>query len=322
LYDYKQFYMPVKTVLISGGTGMVGRALSQHLEAKGYDVIILTRNAQRAAVSGKSARRVSFAEWDVEKQTIDASAISKADALIHLAGAGVVDKPWTDAYRKEIVGSRVNSSGLLVKAIEKHGVKLQTVVSASAIGWYGPDVPGQMEPFNEDSPAAPGFLGETCKAWEESIAPVTKLGKRLVYCRIGIVLSKEGGALPEFKKPLQFRVAGVLGTGEQIISWVHIEDLCRMFIYAIETPSMSGAYNAVAPNPVSNRELTITLGKCMHGNAFITMPVPAFVLKLMLGERSVEVLKSTKVSARKILDTGFTFNYPTIEKALAQLTTD
>lgn len=314
--------MPVKTVLISGGTGMVGTALSLHLEAKGYDVIILTRNPERATATGKLGKKVSYAGWDIEKQTIDATAVAKADALIHLAGAGVVDKPWTDTYKKEILDSRVNSSRLLVAAIKAHGVKLQTVVSASAIGWYGADSALHREPFTEEAPSAPGFLGDTCKAWEESIAPVTQSGKRLVYCRIGIVLSKEGGALPEFKKPLQFRVAGVLGSGEQIVSWIHIEDLCRMFTYAIETPSISGVYNAVAPNPVSNRDLTVTLGKCMYGNAFVAMPVPSFVLKIMMGERSVEVLKSTSVSAKKILETGFEFYYPSIEKALAQLVKD
>ncbi len=312
--------MSGKTVLISGGTGMVGRALTLHLVAAGYRVIILTRNPQNAKAPAGFEQLVSFAGWDVKAQTIDEAAVAKADAVIHLAGAGVVEKPWTKAYQKEILDSRVNSSRLLVNAINKVGSRVQTVISASAIGWYGEDQPGQSAGFQEDAAAAPGFLGETCYQWEKSIQPVAESGRRLVICRIGIVLSNDGGALPEFKKPLQFRVAGVLGSGKQVVSWIHIEDLCRLFRFAVENENIRGIYNAVAPQPVTNRQLTITLAACLYGKAFITLPVPAFVLRLMLGERSVEVLKSATVSSAKLSGAGFQFDYPAIEKALAQLT--
>ncbi|HSK14120.1 MAG TPA: TIGR01777 family oxidoreductase [Phnomibacter sp.] len=311
--------MTSQTILISGGTGMVGTALTSHLVSSGHKVIILTRHPAKARPKAAWAGQVSYAAWDVKAGTIDMDAVAQADALVHLAGAGVVDRPWTDAYKKEIRDSRVNSSALLVKAIGEVGGKLHTVVSASAIGWYGEDGPGQQTPFTEDAPAAPGFLGDTCRAWEESIQPVTTLGKRLVICRIGIVLSNEGGALPEFKRPLMFRVAGVLGSGRQVVSWVHITDLCRIFTFAIENNAMNGVYNAVAPLPVTNRALTLALARQMYGKAFITLPVPVFVLKLMLGARSIEVLKSTTVSAEKLLNAGFDISYPNIEDALAEL---
>jgi uncharacterized protein (TIGR01777 family) len=308
-----------KTILISGGTGMVGTALTNHLIAKGYRVIILTRNPRGVVMKADWSGKVSYAAWDVKEQTIDAIALAKADALIHLAGAGVVDKPWTDSYKKEILDSRVQSSKLLVNAIQKHGAKMQTVLCASAIGWYGADSTGKNIPFTEEAPAAKDFLGETCKAWEESMHPVIQLGKRLVHCRIGIVLSNTGGALPEFKKSLRFRIAGILGSGKQMISWIHIEDLCRLFCYALETPALQGAYNGVAPLPVDNYKLNIALANSMYGNSFISLPVPEFVLKIMMGERSIEVLKSTTVSAQKILHAGFEFNYPNIETAMAEL---
>jgi hypothetical protein len=298
---------------------MVGMALTETLVGAGYRVIILSRDPVSAEKKFGHNERVRFAEWDIEKQTIDANAIAETDALVHLAGAGVVEKPWTTAYKKLIRDSRVESSRLLVDAISRYGSKLTTVVSASAIGWYGADSQDNTKLFTEEMPFAPGFLGETCRDWENSIKPVTEFGKRLVICRIGIVLSNSGGALPEFKKPLAFRVAGVLGSGKQMVSWIHIKDLCAMFRYAIEHQNVQGIYNAAAPNPVSNKELTLALAKRMYGNGFLTMPVPSFMLRLMMGERSVEVLKSTSVSAGKILQTGFSFEFPHIEKAIANL---
>ncbi|CAN5790576.1 TIGR01777 family oxidoreductase [soil metagenome] len=310
--------MNSKTILITGGTGLVGSALKAHLIAGNNKVIILTRDPAKAAAAHKKEALVSFAQWDVKHQTIDASAISGADAIVHLAGAGVVDKPWTDAYKKEILDSRVQSSALIIKALKEIPNKIETVVSASAIGWYGADK-NNGSAFTETDPVAAGFLGDTCRQWEESIMPVAALGKRLVICRFGIVLSNNGGALKEFKKPLLARVAGVIGNGKQIVSWIHIHDLSRLLIYAIEQPQLQGIFNAVAPAPVTNEQLTVTLAKTMHGNAYIKTYVPEFVLKIMMGERSVEVLKSTTVSSGKIEQAGFEFQFPKIEQAIHNL---
>jgi uncharacterized protein (TIGR01777 family) len=302
----------MQTVLITGGTGLVGKALTKQLLEKGYQVIILTR-----AIPENGNPAVQYALWDVHKKTIDANAIKAADYIVHLAGAGVVDKKWTASYKQEIQDSRTQSSALLITAMQQHCNKVKAVVSSSAIGWYGAD--SGNKPFIESVIHAPGFLGETCKLWEQSIEPVQALGKRLVKLRIGIVLSNDGGALAEFKKPIQFGIAGILGSGKQMISWIHIDDLCHMFIAAIENEQLSGSYNAVAPHPVNNETLTLTLAKLMKGRFFIPIPVPIFVLNIMLGDRSIEVLKSTTVSCKKIEQAGFTFLYPFIDEALKQL---
>jgi uncharacterized protein (TIGR01777 family) len=303
-----------QTVLITGGTGLVGKALTGQLVKKGYNVIILTRNA-----NGKKRQdSVVYAGWNVQTQEIDIAALQEADYIIHLAGAGVVEKKWTAAYKKEIQESRTESSRLIIEALKNNVNKVKAIISASAIGWYGADAE-PVKPFTEDDEADDSFLGQTCKLWEAGIEPVTALGRRLVKLRIGIVLSNGGGALAEFKKPVQFGVAAILGNGKQIVSWIHIDDLCKMFITAIENENLSGSYNAVAPNPVSNKTLTLTLAKAMKGKLFIPMHVPAFVLKMMMGQRSIEILKSTTVSCKKILATGFEFSFTNIETALEDL---
>ncbi|MBS1754201.1 MAG: TIGR01777 family oxidoreductase [Ferruginibacter sp.] len=305
-----------QTVLITGGTGVVGKALSEALLKKGYAVIILTRN-----ITGKkSFDKLNYAAWDVKKQTIDLDAVQKADIIIHLAGAGVVEKKWTEAYKKEIEESRTQSSSLLVDSLKNNVNKVKTVISSSAIGFYGDDK-NKTSPFTENDLADKSFLGHTCKLWEESITPVTDLGKRLVILRTGIVLSNTGGAFAEFKKPMRFGVATILGNGRQMVSWIHIDDLCSMFITAIENTTFNGVYNAVAPNPVSNKKLMLCLAKQMKRHFYIPIHVPSIILKLMLGQRSIEVLKSATVSCKKILNAGFKFQYKSIDPAVENLIT-
>jgi len=307
----------MQTVLISGGSGLVGKAITNLLTAKGYEVIILSRqlgNKGGQSVSGN----ISYAKWDVQKQQMDIAALQRADYVIHLAGAGVMDKKWTAGYKKEIVSSRVESAKLIVDSLREHPNKVKAVISASAIGFYGKD----KEPavfFTEDSPPDQGFLGETCRLWEESILPVTALNKRLVKLRIGIVLAGNGGALKEFITPLKLGVAAILGNGKQMISWIHIEDLCRLFLFAIENEKMNGVHNAVAPAPVTNKRLTITLAKKMKRLFYIPFYVPVFILKIMLGGRSIEILKSATVSCKKVIAAGFAFQYENIETTLEDL---
>ncbi len=306
----------MQTVLITGGTGLIGKAITTLLTDKGYHVILLTRKAPKEK---SDAPNIDFALWDIKKRTIDIKALQKADHVIHLAGAGVVDKKWTAAYKKEILESRTESSKLLITTLKNNSNKVKTIVSASAIGWYGEDAVKDGKVFVETDAAATGFLGETCRLWEQSISQFEAPGKRLVKLRTGIVLSNNGGALAAFKKPIIFGVAGILGNGKQVVSWIHIDDLCRMYIVAIENDLLSGVYNAVAPEPVTNKTLTIELANTMKGKFYIPLHVPVFILKIMLGERSLEVLRSTTVSCTKIQQTGFTFLYPTIKTALKQL---
>jgi len=302
------------TVLITGGTGMVGTSLTQLLLNKGYQVIVLTRQPRVSNVPN-----LTYAVWDIDKGYIDPSAIQNADTIVHLAGAGVADKRWSKKRKQEILDSRVKSGELLVKYLTENSHQVKTVVAASAIGWYGPDTAQSlMNGFVETDPVDGAYLGVTCKSWEESVKPIEALGIRLVTLRIGIVLNKKGGALAEFIKPAQFGMATIFGNGKQMVSWIHHHDLCKMMIHGIETASIIGVYNAVSPDPISNKDLIITITKKLRG-FYLPIPVPAFVLKIMLGEMSIEILKSAKVSSKKIQGAGFNFDYPTLHSALNDL---
>ena len=308
--------MPV--VLICGGSGLIGKRLTQLLTEKNYTVVILTR--QPIINDKRDNINASYATWNPEAGTIDTQALAQADYIINLAGAGIADKRWSAARKQIITQSRVKSGQTIVAALNNNFNKVKCVVSASAIGWYGDDdLLKDEKGFTEDAPAAPGFLGDTCKAWEQSIDGAAKAGTRIVKYRIGIVLSKEGGALKEFAKPVRFGIAAILGNGKQIQSWIHIDDVCRMFIYALENEAVQGVYNAVAPRPVDNRTLIIDLAKKTKGSFYISAYVPSFIIKMLLGEFSTEVLKSTTVSSEKIRRTGFQFIYPSIEAALNTL---
>ncbi len=305
------------TILITGGSGMIGTALTHALREKNYKVIILTRQKDETNAEQPG---LSYANWDLSSQVIDANAIREADYIVHLAGAGIADKRWTKRRKKEISDSRVKSSELIVKSLRELPNNVKAVVSASAIGWYGADpVIPNPKPFMENDLAAAGFLGETCWEWEAAIQPVASLGKRLVKLRTAIVMSNAGGALKEFKNPLRFGVAPILGNGRQVMSWIHIDDLVRLYITAIENEKLAGVFNAAAPNPVSNKTFMMKLARLKKGQFYIPIYVPSFLLKIVLGEMSIEVLKSATVSCDKIHATGFTFLHPSIDAALQNL---
>jgi len=308
------------TILITGGTGMIGTALTRALLEKNYKVIVLSRQTEgtNAGTAG-----LSYAHWDLSSQIIDAKAVREADFIVHLAGAGIADKRWTKKRKKELRDSRVKSSELIVKSLRELPNNVKAVVSASAIGWYGADpVIPNPKPFSENDPPDAGFLGETCRQWESAIEPVINLGKRLVKLRTAIVMSDSDGALKEFKNPLRFGVAPILGNGRQVMSWVHIDDLVRLYIAAIENEKLEGVYNAATPYPVSNKTFMMKLAQLKKGQFYIPIYVPSFLLKLILGEMSIEVLKSATISCDKIHATGFTFIYPSVDAALQNLIQD
>ncbi len=300
----------MQTILIAGGSGLIGTSLSQLLVKESYNVIVLSRKPQEAHDG------IRYSQWNVKEQTYETAAFEEADVIIHLAGANIAEKRWTAKRKKEIRDSRVESSGLIIKALKETNNHVTTVIAASAIGWYGRDHKKAPVPFTEKDQPAAGFLGETCRMWEDSIEPVKQLGKRLVKLRTGIVISDEGGAIAEFRKPIRFGIAAILGKGTQVISWIHINDLCRIYLEAIRNEQLHGVYNAVAPEPCSNKRLTLELAKHMRGSNFLAVHVPTFILRLVLGEMSIEVLKSTTVSSKKLQQHGFQFQFPTISAAM------
>lgn len=299
------------TVLVTGGTGLIGRALTAFLIERGYRVIVLTRKKMSS-----DHPQLQYARWDLSRKTLDTTALQEADHIIHLAGANVGEGRWTKARKQEIVDSRVQGGQLLYDQLRQHPNKVRKVISASATGYYGPYT-GSV--FTENDPPADDFLGTTCQAWENSVRRLEELGKKVIILRTGLVLSLKGGALKEFYKPVKLGFATVMGSGEQWVSWVHLQDLVRLYFNALVNDQLTGVYNAVAPFPATNQELITSLARAAKGNGFITIHVPSFALKAALGEMSVEVLKSVKVSAGKILQTGFQFSYPRVGEAMEQI---
>lgn len=304
----------MQTVLITGGTGMVGQSLTDTLIEHGHDVIILTRNPRKS-----SRLHLSYAKWDIEKNYIDPIAFKKATVIVHLAGESVATKRWTLKRKKAILDSRVQSGLFLSNALKTMKHQVHTFIGASAIGWYGPDTELSLKDgFKEEDKVDNSFLGDTCKQWEDSVREIGTLGIRMVTLRIGIVLNKRGGALLEFIKPAKLGVAAILGDGNQIVSWIHQQDLNGIILFAINNNTVNGVFNAVSPEPISNKALTLAIASKYH-SWHLKIHVPVWALKILLGEMSIEVLKSAKVSSKKIQDQGFEFKYPNISSALNQL---
>ncbi|SMO35750.1 TIGR01777 family oxidoreductase [Solitalea koreensis] len=300
----------MSSVLISGGSGLVGHRLTELLSARGYSVSWLSRSS-----TTQTSIPINTYKWNVEEQTIDPKSISEVDYIINLAGAGIADKRWTESRKKVILESRTNSVNLLRKTLAVTPNNVKAFISASAIGYYGERGDQSM---NENDTPANDFLGNCCVEWERAVDEIDKLNIRTVKVRTGVVLSLEGGALPKMAQPIKLGLGAALGNGHQWMSWIHIDDLCNIYIKAIEDEQFSGAYNAVAPLPVTNAQLTKTLASVVHKPLWLPNP-PAFILKLALGEMSSVILSSTKVSAEKLKNEGFQFQFPTIDIALKQL---
>lgn len=298
-----------KKILITGGSGLVGQKLTQRLLEKGYKVSILSRkNIQNA--------NISYYQWDIEKGYINPEALQGVHCIMHLAGAGVADKTWTKERKWEILESRIRSTELLCNSLKELDEKPLSFISASAIGIYGDrDINTKL---TENSSPGNGFLAEVTQLWEKSVDSISDLGIRVAKIRIGIVLSTQGGALPKICQPIKLGAGASLGSGEQGVSWIHIDDLCDIFIYALENSSIQGAYNAVAPEPVDNYLLTKAIAKQIK-KPLLLPNVPSFVMKLMLGEMASMVLEGNWVSAEKILAAGFKFKFPNLNKALQDL---
>lgn len=296
-------------VIVTGGTGLIGRHLSKKLKKKGYNVALLSRNSNPGG-------DIPVYLWDPDKNMIDPEAISAADYIIHLAGEGIGDKRWTKKRRVLILNSRIKTCGLLFNKVQESGTKLKAFISASGIGYYGAVTTDKI--FSETDPPSGDFIGEVCRQWEISAERFEKSGIRTVKIRTGIVLTGKGGALARMTIPVKLGFGSALGSGRQFIPWIHIEDLCNIYIRAIEDSSLTGDYNAVAPEQKTNREFMRTLAKVFE-KPFFFPAVPAFVMKILFGQMSMILLNGSRISESKIISAGYDFEFPDLEKALMDL---
>lgn len=288
-------------ILITGGTGLVGTRLTNLLEAKKHNVRILTRNP---------IKKNDF-KWDVSKSYVDDKALEDIDYIIHLAGAGIADKRWTAKRKKVIIESRVETANLLFNKIKEHKITLKGFISASGSNYYGAKTTSTI--FEETHKSGTDFLGDVCVKWEASANQFSKLNIPVTILRTGIVLSKKGGALEKMKTP----VISPLGSGKQYMSWIHIDDLCAIYIKAVEEKFI-GIYNTVAPEYQTSKSFSKTLAKVIK-RPYLPIAVPGFLLKLVFGELAVILLEGSRLSSEKILKDTFVFKYPTLKEALESL---
>jgi uncharacterized protein (TIGR01777 family) len=294
-------------IAVSGSTGLVGSALVSVLEARGDLVRCLVRQPVKDA-----DREI---RWDPAAGKIDAAELNGLDAVVHLAGENIAGQRWTEDFKRKIIESRTRSTKLLAESLAALDMKPATMVSASATGYYGNR---GDEVVDELAPSGNGFLAEVCREWEAAAEPAHDAGIRLVKLRIGPVLSPKGGALAKMLPPFKMGVGGVIGSGRQYFSWIALDDLVAAILFALDTESLVGPVNAVAPDAVTNREFTKTLGRVL-GRPTI-FPMPAFAARLAFGEMADEMLiGGVRVAPHELVKAGFPFAYPELEPALRHL---
>ena len=291
-------------ILITGGTGFVGGALKQFLLTQGHEVVILSRSG-------------GDFQWDVSYGYIDPAAFEGVEAIVHLAGAGIADERWSAARKRELVNSRVRSTAVLYQALSTIPHSIKTVVSASAIGFYGADT-GEQECV-ETSSVGSDFLADCTKQWEEAVDQIGILGIRLCKVRIGLVMGASGGIFPVISKPIRWGVGANLGSGKQWQSWIHITDLVRIFNELLINSSLSGTFNGVAPEPIRAGDMNKQIAKALH-RPFFLPAIPGFLLRLVLGEMACLVLGGSRVSSSKIeKDASFSFTFVRFDEALKEI---
>jgi uncharacterized protein (TIGR01777 family) len=299
--------MTMNNILITGGTGLIGSHLISRFEAEGKIVSVLSR--------GNHHKGITSYHWDPSKNEIDPLALDGPTTIIHLAGAGIADRRWTESYKRKIVDSRVRSADLLFHSLKKQKHHIKTFISASAVGYYGDTGNSWVD---EDAHPIDSFLGSTCAQWEKSVRQMETLGIRVVILRIGFILDRKGGALPQMAKPVRYYAGAPYGPGDQYVPWIHIEDLCNIFSYAVNTEKMHGVFNAVAPGPVENkffiRQIARTLGKPVW-----PMHIPSFVFRMLLGEKADLVLHGQRVSSERVRMAGYRFIHTDVQEALKNI---
>ncbi len=296
-----------KNVLISGGSGFVGKHLTDLLLANGYSVSILSRSQKQ------NTEQVNYYQWDVDANFIDENAVLKADYIIHLAGEGIADKRWTAKRKEVIVRSREQSIKLIYNILKINNKKLEAFISASGIGIYGAKTGSEI--CTENSPLANDFLGRTCQKWEAAADTIASLGIRTVKIRTGLVLGKNEGFLKQLVPVFKLKLGSALGSGKQYMPWIHIDDLCGIYFKSLNNSEIKGAYNAAVLDNTTNTVFSKTLAK-LFGYSMWLPNVPAFIMQLILGEMAQIVLTGQRVSSNKIESSGFKFQHTSLEKAL------
>ena len=291
-------------VLITGGTGFVGQALCPALEAAGHEAVILTRQSRPRLPHGATSAATRLADLDA----------GSFDAVVNLAGAPIGDARWTEGRRKLLRDSRVDTTSALVAWMRSARKRPQLLVSASAVGYYGEQ---GDRPITEDTPPTPGFTHDLCAAWEAEAQKATALGVRVCIMRIGVVLDRGGGALAKMLPAFKLGAGGRLGHGRHYFPWIHRDDVVAACRWLLESPIASGAYNLSAPNPVTNAEFTRELGRALRRPA--VLPMPEAALRLLFGDMADLLLASDRMLPQRLLDAGFRFRHPTLERALAAI---
>jgi uncharacterized protein (TIGR01777 family) len=298
------------TILITGGTGMIGLRLAQMLKNQGHTLHLLSRTS-------KSVKPYDAVfSWDVKKGNLDERSLDDVEVIVHLAGAGIADQRWTDERKSEILSSRVDSAKLILEALKRRKQSLTAFVSGSAIGWYGAHTDSLIH--NETEPAAFDFMGETCRKWEHVADLFQPVAERIVKVRTGVVFAKNAGALPKMAQPIKWYVGSPLGSGKQQIPWIHLDDICTIFSNAVSDSRYYGSINATATENCTNKEFTKVLAKVLH-RPMIPFHVPSFVIKTIFGEMAVVVLEGSRVSNHRIKQMGYSFQYPSLETAIRNI---
>lgn len=299
-------------VIITGGTGMIGRALSRDLVRDGHEVIILSRNPQKHRQN--VVDKAKLIEWDAKSAHGWLEYADGASGIINLAGVNIGESRWTEKRKKAILSSRIDAGKAVVEAINLAKNKPAWVIQASAVGYYGAS---GDQILTEESPAGNEFQSFVCQEWERSTEPLDEMGIRRVVIRSGLVLDRFDGALPRMAMPFRLFVGGRLGNGEQWFSWIHLNDEVQAIRFLIDRTELKGVFNLTAPNPVRNREFASALGKVLRRPSLI--PVPAFALKIMFGEMARVLLTGQRVVPERLLAAGYKFQFPEIISALKDI---
>lgn len=294
----------MEKILITGANGLIGRRLSSLLKAAGYDVVQLVREIDPNA-------GLKQIKWNPDLNELDEVVFENVDHVIHLAGSDISEGIWTKKRRKEIHDSRIKSAKLIFT--KSKDTKLKSFISASGISIYGTLTSEKI--FNEDDTATADFLAQVTVDWEKAADQFKERGTRVVKIRTSVVLATSGGALEKLVKPIKLGFGVVLGSGKQYFPWIHLDDVCQIYLKAIRDTNLSGAYNAAAPEHITNRELTKAIAKVL-GKKIWLPPLPGFLLKLRFGEMANLILKGSRISSDKIQKDGFEFKYPTLNNAL------